>query len=612
MPADDTDSQTTMKKNILIFAFLLSPLAFPAVSLALDAESSMASARELYASGDWETAKEAYELAYKNSPAGSVARAEATLELASLLWEQGDYIQAEKQARDALAQAKALKLDRAIGRLMLTLGHIEASRGKLSQAEATLKICAKSASDSDDAHVAALCRVSLRFVKQLRGQPVSETEYEKDLTLLRNSGDDMLVGTALAKTSEGFARAGDYTHALGLLNQAQARFVAGGSVPAQARNRLRRAQVYQEMGRWADAAKDLDGLVLDFKNMRNKPSLVTAYSLSGRQAEQNGDTKAAESFFGTATKVSSTMSNPMLIANSELAACEFYARNGNDRAVSLCKSAGTRFEKAGVPDLAARATIAGARAAHVRGDLKNAREGYVAAVAALETRIYTDSDRKDLATQYVNLCTIEYQLESKGALTRCRDAIKSLEAVQNRSKEIEGMLGAANLTAGAAAYKIDNSKDAQKHLQAAVTLLEKVADIERASDAYLRLGRLQYRLKNEAASGSFERAIELSREQPLLAQTTTQAHIQYAQLLMDREKWELAQEQLRPALMAAEAAKEHGTSAWIYSAQARAELKLGNREAAISALKSGVIAAKAAGDKELVKSLQENLAKFQK
>lgn len=612
MPADDTDSQMTMKKNILITAFLWSALVMPCASFAQDVDSAMVSARELYASGDWETAKEAYEIAYKASPAGSVERAEATLELASLLWEQGDYVQAEKQARDALAQAKALKLDRAIGRLMLTLGHIEASRGKLSQAEATLKICAKSATDSDDAHVAALCRVSLRFVKQLRGQPVSETEYEKDLTLLRNSGDDMLVGTALAKTSEGFARAGDYTHALGLLNQAQARFVAGGSVPAQTRNRLRRAQVYQEMGRWGDAAKELDGLVLDFKNMSNKPSLVTAYSLSGRQAEQNGDGKAAESYFGMATKVSSTMSNPMLIANSELAACEFYARNGNDRAVGLCNSAKTRFEKAGTPDLAVRATIAGARAAHVRGDLNNAREGYVAAVAALEGRAYTDSDRKDLATQYVNLCTIEYQLESKGALTRCRDAIKRLEAVQNSNKELEGMLGAANLTAGAAAYKLDNSKDAEKHLKAAVTLLEKVGDVERASDAYLRLGRLQYRLKNEAASQSFERSIELSRNQPALAQTTTQARVQYAQFLMDREKWELAQAQLTPALMAAEAAKEFGTAAWVYSAKAQVELKLGNRDAAIAALKSGMAAAKSAGDKDMVKSLKDNLAKFEK
>jgi tetratricopeptide (TPR) repeat protein len=313
-----------------------------------------------------------------------------------------------------------------------------------------------------------------------------------------------------------------------------------------------------------------------------------------------------------ATKVSSTMSNPMLIANSELAACEFYARNGNDRAVGLCSSAKSRCEEAGVPDLAARATIAGARAAHLRGDLQNAREGYVAAVAALETRIYTDSDRKDLATQYVNLCTIEYQLESKGALTRCRDAIKALEAVQNRNKDLEGMLGAANLTAGAAAYKLDNAKDAEKHFKAGVTLLEKVGDLERASDAYLRLGRLQYRLKNEAASQSFERAIELSRNQPALAQTTTQARVQYTQFLMDREKWELAQAQLRPALMAAETAKEFGTLAWIYSAQAQVELKLGNRDGAIAALKSGVIAAKSAGDKDMEKSLKDNLAKFEK
>jgi tetratricopeptide (TPR) repeat protein len=599
-----------MKKKTFVAAVAAFVLAVPVLGAAEEESTAMASARELYASGDWETAKEAYAEVFKVAPAGSIERAEATLELASLLWEQGDYVEAETRAKDALAQARKLKLEKAIGRLLLTLGHIEASRGKLSQAETTMKLCAKNAADHEDTQVAALCRVSLRFVKQLRGQPVSDADYEKDLALLRNSGDDMLVGTALAKSSEGFARAGDYAHALGLLNQAQERFVAGGSVPAQARNRLRRAQLFQEMGRWADAAKDLDGLVLDFKNMRNKPSLVTAYTLLGRQAEQAGDLSAATGQFAAATKLAGTMSNPTLTANTELASCEFYARTGNDRAVTVCASARQRFEKAGVPDLAARAVVAGARAAHVRGDLRSAREGYIAAVEALEPRVYSDHDRKDLATQFVNLCTIEYQLESEGAFARCRDAVKKLEAIKTRTTEVEGMLGAANLTAGAAAYKANKAKESQSHLTAAVAQLEKVQDIQRLADAYLRLGRLQYRLKQPEAPKSFERAIELGKDRADLAQNTTQARIQFAQYLMDLEKWDLAAAQLQPALAAAQAANEFGTVAWIYSAQARVELKLGRKDAAIKALESGISAAKAAKDKDLQKSLEENLSKF--
>lgn len=610
MPANENHSHMHMKRHILIPALLASLLGFIAPAAAQDVDHAMSSARELYASGDWETAKEAYQAAYDAAPAGSVARAEATLELASLLWEQGDYSQAEAKARDALAQAKTLKLDKAIGRLMLTLGHIEASRGKLSSAQTTLSICAKSAQESQDLNVAALCRVSLRFVKQLRGQPVSDTEFNRDLELLKKSGDDMLVGTALAKSSEGFARAGDYAHALGLLNQAQERFVAAGSLPAQTRNKLRRAELYQEMGRYADAEKELDGLVLAFKNMRNKPSLVTAYSLNGRQAEQAGDMEAAESHFIAAVKLAGTMSNPTLVANSELAACEFYARTSNDRAGALCKSAHARFQKSGVPDLAARAVVAGARAAHVRGDLRTAREGYIAAAAALEDRIYTDDDRKELATQYVNLCSIEFQLESASAFGRCRDAVKRLEQVKTQSSEVTGMLGAAHLTAGAAAYKLNKAKDAEKHLTTSILLLEKVGDVARASDAYLRLGRLQMRLQRDEAAASLERSIELSKARPELAQTTTQARIQYAQYLMDHEKWDLAAQQLSPALAAAQTAKESGTVAWIYSAQARVQLKQGKKDDAIESLKAGIVAAKSAGDKELIQSLEANLSKF--
>ncbi|MEZ4460955.1 MAG: hypothetical protein R3E66_14765 [bacterium] len=81
---------------------------------------------------------------------------------------------------------------------------------------------------------------------------------------------------------------------------------------------------------------------------------------------------------------------------------------------------------------------------------------------------------------------------------------------------------------------------------------------------------------------------------------------------MDREKWDLAGLQLQPALAAAQLAKEDGTAAWIYSAQARVFLKQGKQADAVAALKSGIQAAKSAKDKDLQKSLEANLAKFER
>ena len=62
-------------------------------------------------------------------------------------------------------------------------------------------------------------------------------------------------------------------------------------------------------------------------------------------------------------------------------------------------------------------------------------------------------------------------------------------------------------------------------------------------------------------------------------------------------------------------AKTYGddySASWGYSALAQAELKLGNRDAAIAALKAGAPLARSAKDEELEKLIQRNLSKLEK
>src|SRR5690554_2962519 len=121
-------------KNLSRIALLLClALWLPATAHAQDSDAALniEHARELYAAGDWETAREAYKAAFEDAPENSVYKAEASLELANLLWEQGENNAAELRVKDALKRAEALKLDAAIGQLLLTKGHIEASQGRL-------------------------------------------------------------------------------------------------------------------------------------------------------------------------------------------------------------------------------------------------------------------------------------------------------------------------------------------------------------------------------------------------------------------------------------------------------------------------------------------------
>jgi len=581
------------------------------------ARQSLQSARELYASGDWETAKEAYEDAYQRAEGGSVLKAEAALEWGSLLWEQGQYPAAEKRVRDALNRARKLDLDHAIGRLMLTLGHIEASRGRLSDAESTLRICSKLADEQKDVNFAALCRVNLRFVRQLRGRnPGPESAYRSDLKLLQKSGEDLLVGTSLSKIAELYAKTGQYEVAEQYLSNAQSHFVKAGSVPAQTRNRLKRAQLYQDQQKWDAAARELDGLVLRFRNMRNAPSLATAYLLEARQAAHSGESQKANNYYAKALSTSKKVKSPQLIGNAHLARCEYYARiNQNSAARTECSRAQTIFQQTGVPELAARSRIVLARMAHAQKKYKHARTHYLSIIETLAPRAQGADMRRTLAVQRVNLCQVELELEARGALARCRKAVEALEGLKASDDEYHRMLAMSHYGAGMAAYRSNEAKSARKHLTSAHQNYEKVKANELASEAYLRLGRLELRTKNDAAA---RKALERAHELALMSDVTlaevrqlrVQIPIQLTQLEMDAEKWSAARDTSKKVVERAAKFNDHTSLAWGYNALARAELKLKNRDGAIAALENGIKAARKAGDRELEKGLRENLNKF--
>jgi len=606
--ASKSKATSTMKlKNLIRVGTLAACLGALSPSAFASDEFSLESARELYKSGAWETAREAFEDAYKAAPEKSVTKAEAALELATLLWEQGEYGAAEARIKDAVSRVKALKLEETLGRVLLTQGHIEASLGKLRQAESTLKVCSKSAEDYKDIYTAALCRIQLQFVLRLRGFPMNEAQYQKDLALLRNSDRDLMIGTALAKGSDAFLRTGDQAQALDLLNQAQARYVAAKSAPAQARNRLRRAQVLQDMGRWAEAANDLKGLEREFLEMKNRPSLVTYYALAGRQADHQGNQGEALNRLNQSKKLAEQVKSPQMVANTQLALCEHHAKHKTPHAVGACADAQQRFKAVGIPDLAARAQVIHARMLHTDGQLVQARTAYLDSAKELEKRVFSDSDRRNVANIYANLCQIELQVKSKGALTACREALKKLNEVKSPNAEVETLIAASHHSAGAGAYNLNLASEAKEHFEKAIVLFEKHKDDARAADAYLRLGRLQARTKDKAAFASFQRVMELTAQKPALSQTRIQGYIQLSQWLMDQENWTGAGEQLDAMIREGKDAED---LAWGHHARARVSLKLKERTSAVEHLKKGLEHAKKTEDKELIRSIESSLKKF--
>lgn len=580
------------------------------------ARRAIDAARELYAAGNWDTAVEAYEDALRASPSGSIAQAEATIELASLQWEQGDYAAAHVRATKAVALAKQLKLDQAVGRLMLTLGHIEASQGKFGAAETTLQICVKSAEQQRDANFAALCRINQRFVRQLRGKSVGpESAYRKDLDVLKRSGQSVLVGTALAKSAELQEKRHDFVGALTTLRQAEAQFEAAQSVPSTSRNKLRIAQALQNLNRWDDAAKELDGLVLVFRNMKNRPALVTAYALRGKQRAHDKDTRGALEDYEEARRIAKSLGSPQLVANTDLALCEFFAlANDAESALKFCSASSRGFSQIGIPSLAARSHILLARLAQSQEEWLTAREHYMRALKILSEDVAASArDGREIAVQEVNLCQVELQLKSNGAYRRCLDAKKALSGVKANDASFRQMVAATHYAIGNTAPD-DQRDEAMKALDEASSIWVGLGNGAQAAEAMLRLGKFQ----SESKKTRVDAITTLQRGLTALGDPTDagrqalaiQLAIQKGQAELATARWEEARGTLEQLAGWAAGAADAYSAAWAYSGLAQARLKLGDRDGAIEALRSGRGFAEKANDDELLQMIEANLGKL--
>lgn len=591
------------------------PLLASAQDKTVEARHALQSARELYAAGNWDTAKEAYADALAKAPDDSVVEAEALLEMSSLLWEQGDYDAAAREVKKALALAKKLSLDHAVGRLMLTLGHIEASRGSFSDAESTLRICVKSAGEQRDDNFEALCRMNLRFVRQIQGKsPGSESQYRRDLATLEKSGEAVLVGTALAKSAELQEKTGDFEGALKTLEAAQKHFEQAQSVPSQARNRLRLAQVHQNLGRWDDAGKELEGLIVTFKNMSNRPSLVTAYALRGKQRSHEGQNAKALADLDASLSLAKKVGSPQLVANSHLALCEHYARtNILADAYEHCDAAALKFRKIGALTLASRAQIFAARVAHAKEQWLAARDRYVEAIQTLEKDVSpTARDPRELAVQKVNLCQVEVQLSSTGAHLRCLEAKEALDAVKASDEVYRGMVAATDYGIGVSTPPKD-AEDARKALEAAANEWKRLGIEGRRAQALLRLGKLQADDAKLASKSTrtFETALRSAGEpSPETRPLIIQIRIQLAQRQLAEKDYYTAKMNLAELVSAAGVQNDHYSAAWAYNALGSAQLKTGERDAAIEALEKALPLARKARDTDLAESIERNIKKL--
>ena len=575
-------------------------------------------ARALYQAGHWDDANQAFEKTYEIAGEGSEIRAAAALEWASLLWEQGSYGDAERLVQEAIELARELGLDNATGQLLVTLGHIEASKGELSAAENTLNICVQLTGElGDDVH-RSLCRLNRRMVRTLRGtDPGDEAEFRADIAALQNTDSPLSVGTSLAKTAQLYRDNEDFARAQELLDEAQRAYQSAGSVPAMTRNRLRMVQLLHRQGDFEAAQPRLRGLLTQFETMKNRPMIIQTLALKAEFALYSGENSRALTFYRRALAISDSINNPQLSGRLHLALCEM---NFTD-SPGHCEEATKRFNNAEMRLLDIRAQTGLARSHQSRGQLEEARQAYREAIKKLEDVVDVEGPHALTHTiQLANLCQVEVNLGVTGALGTCQKGLEAFSKIGDDLKASQSLLHAATqYAAGRAAVSDREGGPALEHLGKAAEIYLSLDEPQplMAADILLRRGAVQASIEGERenAPATFRRALsltsDLDRSEENVAKTRIALQTQLAQHRLADERWEASIEILEKLTEEAGEAGDNKSAAWAYSGLARSYMQEDRRDEALAALRSGLPLAERAGDEELVENLRGNLDKLE-
>ncbi len=586
---------------------ILSLLLFLPTSLF---SQSLGDARELYAAGNWDTAKEAYSDLYKKGDPN--IQVEAALEISGILWEQGQYAKALKWTQTTKELIQKTGKNELKSRRLFTLGNILASKGKFGKSYSTLQFCQKEARKYKDLSFEVLCRISARFVRQLQGKSTtSKKQYQSDLKKLKSTGQPMLVGTALAKTASLRDSAGRYGDAIHLLKMAHGQFKISKSDPALARNKLRMAAVYQNAGQWSDSKKQLAGLVSTFRNMNNKPALVTLYSLKGRQAQYDGDSKAAKKYLTKAQVNASSLSSPQIRAQVDLGFCELYtdAQHLNN-AQKYCDRAYENFSKIGLWTLAARSKIMLGGLAQSRSELELAAQSYKSALGILERIGNQTFVKRDIAFQKTNYCQVSWELKRAEAPTICLNATRSFGGIKKDATVYNAMAKAHYILA----HLKKKKKEKIANFKNAARLFEKGGQPARSADALLRAAE---RMKAKVSVPLLNKALGLVTSKAIIKNRIPEevrinilTHL--SEDLMELSQWKDALENLNLLKNSARRQKDWTSLSWAHNARARVLLKTKGRPEALTALRECIDTSKKAHDKTQEDLCEENLKKLSK
>lgn len=586
-----------MKIKVLLILLFLLPATLSAQVLS--------DARELYAAGNWETAKEAYTALYdKGDPKVQV---EAALEISGILWEQGKYASALKWTQKTKVLIEKTGRKDLTSRRLFTVGNVFASQGKFGKSYTTLQSCQAEAKKYKDLAFEILCRISGRFVRQIQGKSTSsKKQYQADLKKLKSTGNPMLVGTALAKTASLRDGAGRYGDAIELLKMAHVQFGNSKSEPALSRNRLRMAAVYQNAGQWAKSKKQLSGLISDFRNMNNRPALVTVYSLNGRLAQQAGDARTAKKYLNKAKATAASLSSPQIRAQVELGFCEFYSEAlhlGN--AKKHCNAAHENFAKIGLWTLAARSKIMLGGVAQSRKELPLAEASYKAALGILDRIGSQTVVKRDIAFQKTNYCQVSWELKRANTLAICKAANRSFGGIKKDLIVYNAMAKSHYILA----HLLKTIRAQIVGFQNAARLFEQGKENVRSADALLRASERQ---KGKAAVEALKRALSL-----LGTKTDRIANDVRLNVLTHLSEDYLEQSDWKNALIHLDMLKKEATKhkdwvalSWSANARAKALLKTKRKPEAIKALAECVAASKKSNDKSQEELCEKNREKL--
>ncbi|HET6363065.1 MAG TPA: CHAT domain-containing protein [Gemmatimonadota bacterium] len=316
-------------------------------------DSLIASGEPLYWDGDFERARDVFQLAHDRAVAegDSAARANALTWLGLAAFRLGEYDDARNLGESALALKLRLDLADQLPRSYNALGLLALSEGRLSDSADLFRKTAEASRAVDDKETLAKASNNLGLVYTDLGEfAQARRGFEESVRAARELGDPLIEGRALSNLGMLESRLGDPFAAIALFEDARLRYRESEDVTGEQHTLGQLGVAYAALGEPRRAIAVLDSALSQAREHGLRQEEASDLEQIGEIHGEAGDHRRALAFYRQAAEINAELGLAIETGVDLRREAQSYAALGDrQQAIALARRALGNHRAAGAP-----------------------------------------------------------------------------------------------------------------------------------------------------------------------------------------------------------------------------------------------------------------------